>query len=53
MQAIFSFDILAGKNAGTRTIGVTYGSMGFSIRNANPDFVIDSIKQASPIILGR
>ncbi len=37
-------DVLAGKNAGTQTIGVTYGFHGQKIRDENPDFVIDHIE---------
>jgi len=36
-------DVQAGKNAGTKTIGVTYGFHGEKIRDENPDFVIDDI----------
>lgn len=38
-------DILAGKNAGTRTIGVTYGFIGKKIAQANPDYTIDNIDE--------
>ena len=38
-------DIMAGKNAGTKTIGVTYGFFGQSIKETNPDFVIDDMKE--------
>lgn len=44
-------DILAGKAAGVRTIGVTYGFYGASILNCNPSFVVDDISQILPIIL--
>ncbi len=38
-------DILAGKNAGVKTVGVTYGFFGVSIRQTNPDFVIDDLEE--------
>ena len=38
-------DILAGKNAGIKTIGVSYGWAGDEIKNHNPDFVIDKIDE--------
>lgn len=38
-------DILAGKNAKVKTIGVTYGSLGTEIKNYDPDFIIDDISQ--------
>lgn len=41
-----SVDIEAGKNARTKTIGVTYGQLGAQIRNHNPDHVVDSIEEA-------
>ena len=36
-------DIEAGKRAGTKTIGVTYGSSGIQINECHPDYVIDDI----------
>jgi len=36
-------DILAGKNAGTKTVGVTYGFHGPQIAELGPDYVIDDI----------
>jgi pyrophosphatase PpaX len=36
-------DVLAGKNAGTRTVAVTYGFGGQTIRQHHPDVVIDDI----------
>lgn len=36
-------DVLAGKNAGTKTIGVTYGFGGEKIKEHNPDFVVEDI----------
>ncbi len=38
-------DILAGKSAGVKTIGVTYGFAGKSIKDHNPDFVIDDLEE--------
>lgn len=43
-------DILAGKNAGIKTVGVTYGWIGKEIKNHNPDFVIDNISELLKII---
>lgn len=37
-------DILAGKNAGVKTVGVTYGFLGPEIKKYNPDYVIDDIE---------
>ena len=45
-------DILAGKNAGIKTIGVTYGALGEKIREHNPDFVINDITEALAIVAG-
>ena len=44
-------DILAGKNARTKTIGVTYGFHGKRIIESNPDYVVDDISEIIPIIL--
>ncbi len=44
-------DILAGKEAGTKTIGVTYGFHGEKVREANPDYVVDNISEVLPLIL--
>lgn len=44
-------DVEAGKRAGTKTIGVTYGSVGKKIKDSNPDYIIDSIKELIPLIL--
>ncbi|MEK7450986.1 MAG: HAD-IA family hydrolase [Patescibacteria group bacterium] len=44
-------DILAGKNAKTKTIGVTYGFHGKRIVESNPDYVVDDIAEIIPIIL--
>lgn len=43
-------DILAGKNAGVKTIGVTYGFEGKNIKSHKPDFVIDDIEQLLDIL---
>ncbi|MDI6716724.1 MAG: HAD-IA family hydrolase [Actinomycetota bacterium] len=44
-------DILAGKNAGTITVGATYGFRGMQIKDSDPDFIIDDIKEIIPLIL--
>lgn len=44
-------DIFAGKNAGTATVGVTYGFHGKRIADCNPDYIIDSIEEIVPVIL--
>ncbi len=44
-------DILAGKQAGLKTIGVTYGMLGDRIREHDPDFVIGDITEVLGIIL--
>jgi pyrophosphatase PpaX len=44
-------DILAGKAAGTKTIGVTYGSHGEGIKDFDPDFVVNDISEILEIIL--
>ncbi|MCL6472542.1 MAG: HAD-IA family hydrolase [Firmicutes bacterium] len=44
-------DVLAGKNAGTLTIGVTYGFHGTRIADSSPDYIIDSIEEIIPIVL--
>jgi len=36
-------DVLAGKNAGVKTVGVTYGFHGNRILESDPDYVIDDI----------
>ena len=43
-------DILAGKNAKVQTVGVTYGFAGKSIKDYNPDFVINKIEEILKII---
>lgn len=49
MMGDIAVDIKAGRNAGTRTIGVTYGSLGKNIRDCNPDYIIDFIEDILPI----
>lgn len=44
-------DVLAGKNAGTATIGVTYGFHGKTIIDSEPDWVIDDIEEIVPLVL--
>lgn len=44
-------DIEAGKRAGTKTIGVTYGSLGKKIKKSNPDYTIDDIAEILPLVL--
>lgn len=39
------FDILAGKAAGIKTVGVTYGFFGKSIKDEKPDYLIDNIEE--------
>lgn len=43
-------DILAGKNAGVKTVAVTYGFAGKDILKHKPDFVIDDLKDLIKII---
>lgn len=43
-------DILAGKSAKVKTIGVTYGFLGPEIKKHNPDFVIDDIEELLKIL---
>lgn len=43
-------DILAGKNAKVKTVGVTYGWLGKDIAQTNPDFMIDNIDELLRII---
>ena len=43
-------DILAGKSAGIKTVGVTYGWIGKEIKNHNPDFVIDNLEEILEIL---
>jgi len=44
-------DILAGKNAKVRTIGVSYGFHGSHIAGSKPDFIIGDIANLIPILL--
>ncbi len=44
-------DIIAGKEAGVLTIGVTYGIHGKDIEKNNPDFLVHDIREILPIIL--
>ena len=44
-------DIVSGKSAGTKTIGVTYGAAGQYIKESNPDYVVDDIKEIVSILL--
>ena len=43
-------DILAGKNAGVKTVGATYGFLGKDIKKLKPDFVIDDLGELIDII---
>lgn len=43
-------DILAGKNAKIKTVGVTYGWIGNDIKKHNPDFIIDSLPELLKIL---
>lgn len=43
-------DITAGKRAGTKTVGVTYGSLGAKIKESNPDYLINDIADIVSII---
>lgn len=45
-----AIDIEAGKNAGVKTIGVTYGSEGENISKSNPDYTIGEFKQLLNLI---
>jgi pyrophosphatase PpaX len=49
MMGDIAVDIKAGRNAGTRTVGVTYGSLGKNIKDCNPDYIIDFIEDILPI----
>ena len=43
-------DILAGKNAGIKTVGVTYGWIGKDIKKSKPDFVINNIEELLEVL---
>lgn len=53
-EAIFvgdtEVDILAGKNAGVKTVGVTYGHIGKDIKKYSPDFLLDNLNEIFKII---
>lgn len=44
-------DILAGKNARVKTVGVTYGYAGEEIKKYEPDFIINAIEELPDIII--
>lgn len=44
------YDILAGKSAGVKTIGVTFGFEGEKIKDHNPDFVINKLEELLPLL---
>jgi len=44
-------DVYAGKNAGTKTVGVTYGFHGEHIAQTHPDYVIGDIGELLKIVL--
>lgn len=44
-------DILSGKHARTKTVGVTYGFLGKKISRYNPDYFIHDIVDLLPIVL--
>lgn len=43
-------DIEMGKNAGVKTVGVTYGFGGKKIKISKPDYIIDNIEQVLKIL---
>jgi len=43
-------DIKAGKSAGIKTVGVTYGWIGKDIKKSKPDFVIDNIEELLDLV---
>jgi len=43
-------DIETGKNAGVKTVGVSFGLGGEEIRKSNPDFVVDDFKEILQLI---
>lgn len=46
-------DILVGKNAGVKTIAVTYGFAGGDIVRYKPDFIIDDLDEILKIVVGK
>ena len=44
-------DVLAGKNAGSATCGVTYGAAADEVRAARPDFIIDEFPALESVVL--
>lgn len=45
-------DVEAGKSAGTKTIAVSYGLDGARLASSNPDYLVHSIEEILPIVLG-
>jgi phosphoglycolate phosphatase-like HAD superfamily hydrolase len=46
-----SMDVMAGKNAGIATVGVTYGAMSEDqIQAAGPDFIISKFSALVPLV---
>jgi phosphoglycolate phosphatase len=43
-------DVLTARNAGVRAVGVTYGISPETLKQAPPDFLIDSMTQLPPIL---
>lgn len=43
-------DIEMGKNAGVKTVGVTYGFGGEGVRDAKPDFIIDDLRELPKVL---
>ncbi|HTO93443.1 MAG TPA: HAD-IA family hydrolase [Bacteroidota bacterium] len=46
-----AMDVLAGKNAGSATCGVTYGAAADEVRAARPDFIIDDFPALESVVL--
>jgi pyrophosphatase PpaX len=44
-------DILCGRNAGVKTVGVTFGFIGEKIRNFEPDFLVDNLSELPEILI--
>lgn len=44
-------DIECGKNAGVKTVGVTYGFGGEHVKKFSPDFAVDNLSQLPEILL--